>query len=53
MKKQGKFNYPLILRLSGATIASIGFYLTALNHPIVGASLIGLGGILLAVGGAT
>ena len=52
MDQKGKVDVPIILRLSGATIASIGFYFTALNKPIVGASLIGIGGVLLAVGGA-
>lgn len=53
MNKKGKTDMSVILRLSGATIASIGFYFTALNNPIVGASLIGIGGVLLAIGGAT
>ena len=50
--KQGKIDALLALRLIGATISAVGFYLAAFNKQILGAVLIGLGGILMAIGGS-
>ena len=50
---QGKIDVTLLLRLIGATIGAVGLYLTAFQKPIIGAALIGIGGVLLALGGAS
>ena len=50
---QGKIDVTLLLRLVGATIGAVGFYLTAFQQPVVGAALIGVGGVLLALGGTS
>ncbi|MBS3150762.1 hypothetical protein J4443_00055 [Candidatus Woesearchaeota archaeon] len=49
MDKEGKINIHSI-KLIGATLGAIGFYLIAFDFKIIGAILIGLGGILLAIG---
>jgi len=51
MRKQGKLDVSLTLRLIGATLASIGFFLTALKQPIFGAIFMGIGSVLIALGG--
>ena len=53
MTKKGRINTFLVLRLTGATITSLGFYLIAFNYTIIGAVFIGIGGILMAIGGST
>lgn len=50
--RQDKIDVLLTLRLTGATISTVGFYLAAFNKQILGAVLIGLGGILMAIGGS-
>ena len=49
MKKKGKINLSSV-KLIGATLGAIGFYLTAFDFRIVGAVFIGFGGVLLAIG---
>ena len=51
MGKLGKIDVGFVLRLIGALLASIGFFLTALKQPIFGAIFIGFGGVLIALGG--
>ncbi len=48
--KQGKIYPALGLRLVGATLGAVGLYLTAFQYNILGAVLLGIGGILLAIG---
>ncbi|MEW6063405.1 MAG: hypothetical protein AB1571_03515 [Nanoarchaeota archaeon] len=42
--------YKLIWKLSGAVVGSIGLFLTAFGYIVLGAFLIGAGGILMAIG---
>lgn len=48
--ESGKIDPSLTIRLLGAVVGSVGFFLTALGRPIEGAALVGLGGFLLALG---
>ncbi len=51
MNKLGKvFLAPLSIRIVGAVIGSVGFFLIALNMTIVGTALVGVGSLLIAVG---
>ena len=52
-QKTGKVDTPLLLRLIGATLSSVGFYLVAYNKQVLGAIFIGIGGVLIALGGST
>ena len=52
MKKKGQIKTGLFLRLVGATLTSIGFYFVAFNQSVIGAILVGIGGIMMALGGA-
>ncbi len=49
MNKIGKINASSV-KLIGAILGAIGFYLTAFDFRVVGAIFIGLGGVLLAIG---
>ncbi len=49
MSRIGKINLSSV-KLIGATLGAIGFYLTAFDFKVLGAVLIGLGGVLLAIG---
>jgi len=49
--RTGKIYPSFGLRLIGATQGAIGLYLTAFQYNIIGAVLLELGGILLAIGG--
>ena len=51
--EKGQVKTQLAIRLIGATAASAGFYLTAFGYQIPGAALIGLGGVLIAIGGGS
>ncbi len=44
------FTTGLLVKLLGALIGALGFFLTAFERTVVGAALIGLGGVLLALG---
>jgi len=50
--KKAAMDIGLTMRLVGATFGAIGFYLMAFNKPIIGATLLGIGGVLLAAGGS-
>jgi len=50
MKKRGELFTPFTLRITGAIIASIGFFLIAYQKTIIGTSLIGIGSVLIAAG---
>ncbi|MBI2041196.1 MAG: hypothetical protein HYT16_03785 [DPANN group archaeon] len=45
-----KLDFSMVLRLIGAVLSSIGFFLTALKQPVLGAIFIGFGGVMLALG---
>ena len=51
MEKTGKLmlTSTLFIRIIGALLGSLGFFLTAFNKTVVGAALVGLGGVLLAL----
>lgn len=50
MKKKGLLFTPFVLRIIGAIIASIGFFLVAYQMTIFGTTLIGIGSVLIAAG---
>ena len=50
MIKSGRLS-PFGLRIIGAIIASIGFFLIAYRQTIIGTSLVGIGSLLIAAGG--
>ena len=50
--KKAKLDSALFLRLVGATFSALGFYFVAFNKQLTGAVLIGLGGVLMALGGS-
>jgi hypothetical protein len=50
MVKKKKMDMGFYLRVVGACVGSIGLFLTAFGRPVIGAVLIGIGGILIAVG---
>jgi len=49
MKKSGKINL-FALRIGGALIGSIGFFLLAYRMTILGTTLVGIGSLLIAAG---
>jgi len=49
MAKKGKFT-PFTLRIIGAIIASIGFFLIAYQAKIIGTALVGIGSLIIAAG---
>ncbi len=49
MDKQGKFN-PFIIRIVGAIIASVGFFLIAYQFQVLGTALVGIGSVIIAAG---
>ncbi|MBI2498822.1 hypothetical protein HYV88_01110 [Candidatus Woesearchaeota archaeon] len=49
MDKKAKF-MPFSLRIIGAVIGSIGFFLVAYRITILGTALIGIGSVLIAAG---
>ncbi|MBI2671539.1 hypothetical protein HYX16_01255 [Candidatus Woesearchaeota archaeon] len=50
MDKKAKFN-SFILRILGAAIGSLGFFLIAYQKTILGTALVGIGSVLIAAGG--
>lgn len=50
MDKKGIMSTGLLIKLIGAIVGSIGFFFTVFGRTIIGASFIGLGGVLLALG---
>lgn len=50
MTKNKKMSLGLVLRIAGAGVGSAGLFLTAFGKTIIGAVLIGVGGILIAIG---
>ena len=50
IKKRGALFSPFTLRIIGAIIASIGFFLVAYQKTIFGTALVGIGSLLLAAG---
>ena len=49
MDKKGRLT-KFSIRIFGAIIGAIGFFLLAYQHSIIGTSLIGIGSLLIAVG---
>ena len=52
LNKKAKLDSALFLRLVGATFSALGFYFVAFNKQLTGAILIGLDGVLMALGGS-
>ena len=50
IKKKGVLFTSFTLRIIGAIIASIGFFLVAYQKTIIGTSLVGIGSVLIAAG---
>ena len=50
MNRKGVMSTGLLIKLIGAVVGSVGFFVSAFGRTIPGAVLIGLGGVLLAVG---
>ena len=50
MNKKAKINL-FTLRIIGAAIGSIGFFLIAYQKTIIGTALVGIGSVLIAAGG--
>mgnify|MGYP001599876760 CR=1 FL=1 len=50
IKKKGELFTLFTIRIIGAIIASIGFFLIAYQKTIIGTSLIGIGSVLIAAG---
>ena len=50
MNKKGKIVYLFILRIIGAIVGSIGFFLLTYQRTILGTALIGIGSLIIAVG---
>ena len=50
MKKTGKIHLLFTIRILGAIIGSIGFFLLAYQQNILGTALLGIGSLLIAVG---
>lgn len=50
MNKEGKIQIPFTIRIVGALIGAIGFFLLAYNYSVFGTALIGIGSLLIAVG---
>ena len=51
MNKSGKFLLaPLSIRIAGALIGSVGFFLIAFNMTIIGTALVGIGSLVIALG---
>ncbi len=48
--KEGKISVGFAIRLTGALIGAIGFFLLAFQYPIIGTTLIGIGSVLIAAG---
>ncbi|MEK6900744.1 MAG: hypothetical protein AABX37_00195 [Nanoarchaeota archaeon] len=48
--KEGKVSVGFAVRLIGALIGAIGFFLLAFQYPILGTTFIGVGSILIAAG---
>ncbi|MBI1968579.1 hypothetical protein HYS49_01585 [Candidatus Woesearchaeota archaeon] len=53
MDKKAFLPSGILIKIFGAVIGSIGFFFTAFGRSVVGAALIGLGAVLLAVGEKT
>jgi len=49
MSKEGKASF--VIRIIGAIVASIGFFLIAYGKNIIGTALVGIGSVLIAAGG--
>ncbi len=50
LMKEGKVSVGFAVRLIGALIGAIGFFLLAFQYPILGTTFIGVGSILIAAG---
>ncbi len=48
MGKEVKFSFTI--KIIGAVVGSIGFFLTASGKPVLGATLIGMGSFIIAIG---
>lgn len=48
--RQGKFSLPLGTRLLGATLGALGLFFIVFQYNVSGAILLGVGGILMAIG---
>ncbi|MEK6835356.1 MAG: hypothetical protein AABX61_03780 [Nanoarchaeota archaeon] len=48
--KKGELSTLFILRIIGAIIASLGFFLIAYQRTITGTALVGIGSVLIAAG---
>lgn len=50
MNKLAKIFAPFIIRIIGAIIGAIGFFLIAYGRSVIGTALIGIGSLLIAAG---
>ena len=50
MNKKAKFITPFSIRMIGAVIGALGFFLIAYRLTILGTALIGVGSVLIAAG---
>jgi len=51
MNKKAKFFTSFSIRIIGAVIGSIGFFLLVYQQTILGTALVGIGSLLIATGG--
>ncbi|MBI1973092.1 hypothetical protein HYS50_03735 [Candidatus Woesearchaeota archaeon] len=50
MYKEGKIDIRFGIRIIGAIIGAIGFFLLAYQQTVIGTALVGFGSLLIAVG---
>ena len=50
MNKQGKLIAPFAIRIIGAVIGAVGFFLLAYQYNVMGTALIGIGSLLISAG---
>ncbi len=51
MNKMGKIFTAFTIRLAGAIVGSVGFFVLAYQQTILGTALVGIGTLLIATGG--
>lgn len=47
---KGKVSIPFIIRIIGAVVGGIGFFVLAYQQTILGTTLVGIGSIIIALG---
>ncbi|MBI4143788.1 hypothetical protein HY486_00890 [Candidatus Woesearchaeota archaeon] len=50
MSRKGAVESRFVIRVTGAIIGAIGFFLLAYQRTIIGTALVGIGSLLIAVG---